>query len=313
MSARTRRLEHVQPATPERTGINPFTNAPQTFRGKPALTTRCELEIDGSRVTRRWTRFEGSTPAGQQQREVESFSDARKAEAFADGCIEDLICSGFTEPGREADAQQIREHALRPRAPSDQQRLIARDIVNHCGKQRWFGVDMRQRRQKPPEDDPERRAFRWPRATEAQLVETERGLGFALPPMLRTLYAEVANGGFGPGYGFVGALGGAPDDMDMNLSHIYRAQRDGPPLFEESGVAPGQPGWFEPFYDEWPLRVLRMVHWGCDIWSCLDTRTGRVHRHESLHGKRARDAMVVEADSLEQWLTRWLAGDSLWE
>jgi len=23
--------------------------------------------------------------------------------------------------------------------------------------------------------------------------------------------------------------------------------------------------------------------------------------------------MVVEADSLEQWLTRWLAGDSLWE
>jgi hypothetical protein len=305
-------LEHVRPAVPERKGINPFTNAPQTFRGRPALTTRCELQVDGARVTRCWTWLEDSTPTGQPQLEVESFSDARQAEAFVDGCIEDLICNGFTERGREADAQPIRERALRPRATTDEHRQIARDIVSLCGKQRWFGADMGKRWQK--EDDPEHRAFRWPRATEAQLVETERALGFALPPMLRMLYAEVANGGFGPGYGFVGAVGGAPEsDMDMNLSQLYLVEYEGPPHLEESDVAPGEPEWFEPFYDEWPRGVLRLVHWGCAIWSCLDTRTGRVHRYEALHGKRARDVMILEADSMEQWLTRWLAGDSLWQ
>jgi len=37
--------------------------------------------------------------------------------------------------------------------------------------------------------------FDYPPATEAQLRATEEQLGFPLPPMLRLLYGEVANGG----------------------------------------------------------------------------------------------------------------------
>src|SRR5215472_5374022 len=45
-------------------------------------------------------------------------------------------------------------------------------------------------------------------ATEMQLQKTEAILGFPLPPFIRLLYTELANGGFGPGGGLRGAMGG---------------------------------------------------------------------------------------------------------
>jgi len=50
--------------------------------------------------------------------------------------------------------------------------------------------------------------FEFPPATEEQLRAIEEILGFPLPPLLRALYAQLANGGFGPRYGIMGALGG---------------------------------------------------------------------------------------------------------
>src|SRR5229473_7003592 len=61
------------------------------------------------------------------------------------------------------------------------------------------------------ENDPRRTTFTFPPATVDQLQETETLLGFALPPFLRILYAEIANGGFGPAYGLRGAVGGFAD------------------------------------------------------------------------------------------------------
>jgi len=48
---------------------------------------------------------------------------------------------------------------------------------------------------------PQKLGFEYPPATEDQLLATEAALGFPLPPLLRALYAQVANGGFGFGYG----------------------------------------------------------------------------------------------------------------
>ncbi len=39
-----------------------------------------------------------------------------------------------------------------------------------------------------------------PPLTISEIQDVERRLGFLLPPFLRRLYSEVANGGFGPGY-----------------------------------------------------------------------------------------------------------------
>src|SRR5205823_13147951 len=43
-----------------------------------------------------------------------------------------------------------------------------------------------------------------PPASEAEVVSAERTLGFSLPPTLRRIYIEVANGRFGPAYGLYG-------------------------------------------------------------------------------------------------------------
>ena len=46
--------------------------------------------------------------------------------------------------------------------------------------------------------------------------EAERHLGFELPHLLVRIYLEVANGGFGPGFGLLGVNGGWTDsDMDL--------------------------------------------------------------------------------------------------
>jgi hypothetical protein len=160
-------------------------------------------------------------------------------------------------------------------------------------------------------DAPERRRFEYEPATAADLEETERQLGFPLPPLLRELYSKVANGGFGPGYGLLGARGGAPVDWAKDIADAYRTDRDPSHRLEQSDAERGDPDWFEPYYDEWPGRVVRLVHWGCAIWSCLDLRRGRVLRYEALHGTPTRAAMTIEAASLEGWLERWLRGDDL--
>jgi hypothetical protein len=40
-----------------------------------------------------------------------------------------------------------------------------------------------------------------PPASPRELAQSEERIGFNLPPLLRSLYSEIANGGFGPGYG----------------------------------------------------------------------------------------------------------------
>jgi hypothetical protein len=40
-----------------------------------------------------------------------------------------------------------------------------------------------------------------PPASVAEVDAAEATLGFAIPPLLRRLYTEVGNGGFGPDYG----------------------------------------------------------------------------------------------------------------
>src|SRR5258708_27179168 len=66
-------------------------------------------------------------------------------------------------------------------------------------RRRWYDWD-RNFHVVDKENDPLRFGFEYPPATEEQLLATEEALGFPLPPALRALYLQVANGGFGPGY-----------------------------------------------------------------------------------------------------------------
>jgi hypothetical protein len=112
----------------------------------------------------------------------------------------------------------------------DHYNALLNRIREHCQQVAWDALDpnLRWNAGNTPRDPYERRyvhgrksfiAFKkkhhgqipwiaFPPATETQMLKTERQLGFALPPLLRLLYTQVANGGFGPGYGMIGAIGG---------------------------------------------------------------------------------------------------------
>jgi hypothetical protein len=104
---------------------------------------------------------------------------------------------------------------------SDTSRYAAwcRRIIVHCLARGWYGPDdalehgMETERYVvdgdgtlrgyPIEHDP-RTGFEFAPATPEDVQATEQALGFALPPLLRAVYLQVANGGFGPGTGLTG-------------------------------------------------------------------------------------------------------------
>src|SRR5207253_5237760 len=92
-------------------------------------------------------------------------------------------------------------------------------IRARCQPEHWFGPDCSNPKQyegilaydphfdtrsmeSVAADDPNRFGFVFSPASKEQL------LGFSLPPLLRALYANIANGGFGPGGGLKGVVGG---------------------------------------------------------------------------------------------------------
>ena len=91
-------------------------------------------------------------------------------------------------------------------------------IRQKCQRQGWSGGDLLEPVAR--KDDPQRTGFAFPPASEEQLLVTETALGFSLPPLLRALYAQVANGGFGPGTGLRGASSGFGTPFIANQDEI---------------------------------------------------------------------------------------------
>lgn len=85
-------------------------------------------------------------------------------------------------------------------------------------------------------------------ATEAAIIEAESVIGFPVPAILRRLYVEVANGGFGPRFGILGVRGHDHFTCD-DYADITKAYWGGDPAF--SGLVP-------------------VVEWGCALWSYCD-------------------------------------------
>lgn len=116
------------------------------------------------------------------------------------------------------------------------------------------------------------------------------------------MYAEVANGTWGPEYGANGLIGGARVDLDRGLVDWYLAMRHAGPDEDD----PGWPGW--------PDRLVAVCHWGCAIWSCVDCATaeGRVIRfdpNEFGPGSESwAGAWTIERPTLADFLRDWLTG-----
>jgi hypothetical protein len=141
----------------------------------------------------------------------------------------------------------------------------------------------------------------WPVATAEQLAEMETLLGFPIPPLLRRLYAEVGNGAFGPAYGLIGVVGGAPHPSGWydNLVEGYGWYRE---YIELSSIPSAQRlgEWFELPNEVWPRYLLPLRYWGCNTMHAVHAQSGEVFCVVDAY------AFAHWAPSLETWLETWL-------
>jgi hypothetical protein len=128
-----------------------------------------------------------------------------------------------------------------------------------------------------------------PPASEAALADAEKRLGFVLPSLLRRLYAEVADGCFGPGGGI------------LKLGDVVRTY---------DGLTP--PG---PRGQKWPYHLLPITR-GEPGHDCVDVGTGAVifwDEEELASGgsdKIWKRSFKPEATDLAAWLEKWVGTPS---
>ena len=84
-------------------------------------------------------------------------------------------------------------------------------------------------------------------ASAAAINAAEAATGLRMPPLLKRLYHEVANGGFGPGAGFLGVESGYTNDGHTLTSFNVERQQEG-----------------------WPGGILILCDMGCGEWICAD-------------------------------------------
>ena len=121
-------------------------------------------------------------------------------------------------------------------------------------------------------------------ASVGSLDASEAELGMPLPPLLRRLYLEVENGGFGPGAGLFGVTGGHTDVDGRTLSALYT-------LLQSQG---------------WPPGILPISDLGGGAWSCIDRR-GMGERVMTMDGSQ----LTRTKFELSEWLEAWVTGEDM--
>lgn len=130
-------------------------------------------------------------------------------------------------------------------------------------------------------------------ASENAVAEAEGVIGYRLPPLLRRIYLEVANGGFGPADrsdGILGVAGGEWQGDWADIVDVYQAFTVDDP---DSRVPP---------YLVW------LYDWGCAIWTLVDCRdpVGPMWGWDPNHGMDR--ALFPLNMNLAEWITKALEG-----
>ena len=138
-----------------------------------------------------------------------------------------------------------------------------------------------------------------PPATEAEVDAAEAALGFPIPPLLRRLYREVGNGGFGPHYGLVGVPTIPPTPFRADIVVLYQGPTSAPPPDDN-------PDWV------WPAGLVPLIGLGCNITECVDffhapypviKDDPNEYDWDRPLIEQLKPAAVSLADHLEMWVT----------
>jgi hypothetical protein len=127
-----------------------------------------------------------------------------------------------------------------------------------------------------------------------ELKLAEKRLGFELPSLLRILYLQIGNGGFGPGYGLIGLNERGAKNYHANLVDAYL-----------EGV-----NFSHPDYPSFPRQFITICDWGDSITSMLDWTLSQspVFRFNGdKYDEGPFESFIKpESPSLRTWLEDWL-------
>jgi hypothetical protein len=149
--------------------------------------------------------------------------------------------------------------------------------------------------------------------------------------MLRALYAQVANGGFGPAYGITGAHAGYSFGDAGRYQTIDRYTDTDPNVhyldvrgYEQEH---GNPSYFELRETIQPMHFLHLCYEGCVDDYFVDGNSGHIYLtgccgnlpdsmlpNQVLPGELRPESIIGYqhvADSLEEWLERWLQSEGM--
>ena len=140
-----------------------------------------------------------------------------------------------------------------------------------------------------------------PPATEEQLLETERRLGFALPEALRILYGEFANGGDILNHGALifGAVGGCPPlwGPEATSTIDQLVSRSGWRLDAETDAKLQRDPKLSAECLYRPDGFVSFADLGCMITAEWDGRTGRVYSAEA--GRNMMEHITEQGEELD--------------
>ena len=128
-----------------------------------------------------------------------------------------------------------------------------------------------------------------PVANGRDLDAAEAAIGQPVPRVLRLVIQQVANGGFGPGYGLLGVgpaghrINLASGEIDLNLPDFHRFQVEHDP--------------------EWDRDQLVILDWGDAIFATVSLSSGVVSNYSYW------DKFLSTGQDLQQWLLRWARGE----
>lgn len=132
----------------------------------------------------------------------------------------------------------------------------------------------------------------FPPASDPVVQDALKRFGFPVPTLLVRLWAEVANGGIGPGYGIYGLEGGLTDEVVcLPLPDLYLEYRD-------------DSTWIELIGEASAARSFPICDWGCCIGSVLDCSTPEGNML-LITDKQER---IDQGVSFARWIEDWLDG-----
>jgi len=139
-----------------------------------------------------------------------------------------------------------------------------------------------------------------PPLTQDDICRAELIMGVRLPDILKLLYTEIGNGGFGPGFGLLPLVFDGESARTVVRCYSQYTCENG-----------------------WHHSMIPFSSWGCGIFSCVDSdfEDPPVYRFEpnmpaSMTASYLGDMpykgaqLIPERLTLSQWLDEWLLGRS---